>query len=296
MPGCQPTSTLTMFPCFVPSFGMAAVGAFVFGALSLVHAWLAWKNKTPFLVTNVYAGLAMTTGLLIRCVLTNNNSRPRDLTFDAMSLLLAGPTSVLSFMLMMTYTRMTWWITPSEQRKLTTLWLPPAFQTTCIATPQIIADVMVFLGSGTLLIKPAPRYVASAGAILEALGWTIFAALVVRFVCTSRNKWPTVDVETRQRAQRLGLALCASCALLVICGVARVFERGDITILQDLQLVHGWNTEEKPSLTSTAEWPVYAFEYLPAAAIMAIMSTVYPGRYLPKRLTGFRLRAKELTK
>ncbi|KAK4170542.1 hypothetical protein QBC43DRAFT_191249, partial [Cladorrhinum sp. PSN259] len=282
------------FPCFVPSVGMAVIGAIVFGTLTVVHTWLAWKNKTLFLIMNVYAGLAMTTGMLIRCILASNSSRPRDLTFDAMSLLLAGPSSVLSFMLIMTYTRLTWWIAPSEQRTSKTLWLPPAFQTTIIAAPQVVADTIVFLGSGTLLIKPAPKYVASTGAVLEAVTWMFFAGIVARFVCMSRNKWPVMDAGAQVRAQRLGLALCASCGLLVICGVARVFERSDITILQDLQLLDSRHRDERPSLMSTTEWPVYAFEYLPAAAIMVIMGVYYPGSYLPRRLTGFRLRAKLL--
>ncbi|KAK4231001.1 hypothetical protein QBC38DRAFT_355601 [Podospora fimiseda] len=279
-----------MFPCFAPSPIMPVVGASVFGALSLVHAWLAWKKKALFLLMNVYAGLAMTAGMLIRCVLARDNSRPRDLTFEAMSLLLAGPISVLSFMLIMTYTRMIWLVTSPEQRNLATLWLPPAFQTTLIATPQILADTIIFLGSGTLVIKPPPRYMAYYGAVLEAIGWISFTILVVRFVCMNkRNKWPIMDGESQKKAQRLGLALCASCALLVVCGVARVFERRDITTLQDLH-------EEEASLMSTTEWPVYTFEYLPVAAIMVIMGMFYPGCYLPKRLTGFRLRVKGLIK
>ena len=158
----------------------------------------------------------MTTGMLIRCVLATDNSRAPDLTFDAMLILLTGPTSVLAFMLIMTYTRLTWWITPPEQRTSAVLWLPPAFQTVVIATPQCIADSIVFFGSGILFIKPAPRYVALTGAVMEAVTWVWFGGMVARFVYISRNKWPIMDAKTQKRAQQLGMAVCASCVLLVV--------------------------------------------------------------------------------
>lgn len=158
----------------------------------------------------------MTAGMLIRCFLATNTSRARDPIFDAMSILLAGPTSVLAFMLIMTYTRLTWWITPPEQRTSAVLWLPPAFQTIVIATPQCIADAIVFFGSGILFIKPAPKYVALIGAIVEAMTWMWFGGIVARFVYISRNKWPMMDVKTQERARQLGMALCTSCVLLLV--------------------------------------------------------------------------------
>lgn len=74
----------------------------------------------------------------------------------------------------------------------------------------------------------------------------------------------------------------------------RIFEKVDITILQDLRVLDPSETKNKLSLLSTVEWPVYVFEYLPIAAIMGIMGLYHPGFYLPRRLTGFRLRAKGL--
>lgn len=48
-----------IFPFYTPSFDLAVAGTLIFGILTLVHAYLAWRTKTALFIMCVYAGAGM---------------------------------------------------------------------------------------------------------------------------------------------------------------------------------------------------------------------------------------------
>jgi hypothetical protein len=49
-------------------------------------------------------------------------------------------------------------------------------------------------------------------------------------------------------------------------------------------------------VVTTDEWPFYVFDILPNLLIFTILAVYHPGFYLPRRLTGFRLKSFALLK
>ncbi|KAK0716901.1 hypothetical protein B0T26DRAFT_647724 [Lasiosphaeria miniovina] len=288
-------ASIQLFPYYTPSFDLALTGAIVFGCLAAVHGWLAFKTRTVYFGISSKAALTMTIGMILRIVFATTpaeNVTVFSWPFAAMSLLLTMPGSIVGLVLMMTQTRLTWWITPAQDRTLGNLWVPPMYQSLFFATPQAVADAIGFIGSGILLIRPAPPHVASAGAVMDMLVWMALAGVVLRYAVISRRRWPPIERSMRDGSRRLSLALSVSAVLLAIRGVTQVLERDAAASLQaDPPLEAG-----ALPLLATEEWPIYAFDYLPIAAILVVMAVYYPGLYLPRRLTGFRLRTVALVR
>ncbi|GAB1311503.1 hypothetical protein MFIFM68171_01713 [Madurella fahalii] len=312
-PGNSPPE---IFPFYTPSFDLAVAGAFIFSTLTLVHTYLAWRTKTVLLIMCVYAGAALTTGFLLRIILSSPSSasshpssKSASLLHSVMALLLGAPASVLGFLLIMTYTRLTWWAVPPPHRRPAALWLPPAFQTTCLAAPQVLGDALAFFGSGFLFIPPGPPRMAAAGAVVDVLAWAVLSGMAVRFVWVistarrfaARARAPGSGgrcavtggllPEVELGARRLGVVLALSSLLLVVLGIDRVFSKDAVTLLRFLPASEA---RERLSVVVTEEWPEYLLYYIPAAGILLLMAIYHPGFYLPRRLTGMRLRTKEL--
>jgi hypothetical protein len=123
------------------------------------------------------------------------------------------PGTLLAISIIFTYTRLIWWITPLEHRNSETLWLPFRATSLIIAGAQLVAEVMMTIGTGQVVKITIPRLVSS-GAVLEMLVWMSLTVLVARFTLISR-RWP-MDVETRQGSLELGLALVGSSVLLSV--------------------------------------------------------------------------------
>ncbi|KAM0331451.1 hypothetical protein ACHAQA_003127 [Verticillium albo-atrum] len=116
------------------------------------------------------------------------------------------------------------------------------------------------------------------------LVWISFFGLVARFTVISR-RW-SMDAATRKGSLELGLALTASSFLLAILGIMNVLEKDALETLK---------ASRRPgSILTTEEWPTWVFNFLPTLLIISIMAVYHPGYYLPKRLTGLRLKGKEL--
>ncbi|KAK3393978.1 hypothetical protein B0H63DRAFT_531928 [Podospora didyma] len=280
---------------YSPSFDLAFTSVVVFAGLGVAHAWLAFKTRSMYFLMTAAAGIIMTAGMIIRLVFASvpaDNNGSYYWPFAFMSVLITMPGSILGVTLIMTYTRLTWWITPAEHRTLGELWLPPAYQTILLAGSQAVADSLTFLGSGTFLIRPGPPHLAAAGAVLDMLTWIVLASLAVRFVYVGRRRWAPIEKDVQRGLQELGPAVCFSTVLLVIRGVTQVLER-DVTAL--LTAVPPPDPMSLP-IMATEEWPVYVFDFLLIAVILLAMAVYHPGLYFPRRLTGFRLQTKALVR
>lgn len=53
-------------------------------------------------------------------------------------------------------------------------------------------------------------------------------------------------------------------------------------------------TRRPASILTTEEWPIWVFNFAPIVLIMGILAAYHPGDYLPRRLTGVRLKGNEL--
>ncbi|KAK0737361.1 hypothetical protein B0T21DRAFT_383349 [Apiosordaria backusii] len=148
------------------SFSLALSTAIIFLILSLLHTYLCVKKKTVFFAITIYASLAMTSSLTLKTYLINlqslllsspTTSTPMaeveraDILLVVMDLLEAIPASAMGFLLMMTYTRLTWLIVPKSARSgnkgQKVLGLPVRWQTSVLAMGQMVGDGMVGVGN-----------------------------------------------------------------------------------------------------------------------------------------------------
>ncbi|EEY21823.1 predicted protein [Verticillium alfalfae VaMs.102] len=192
-------------------------------------------------------------------------------------------TAVASTAVTFTYTRLVWWITPYEHRNISKLWLPPRATSLILVGLASVGDIVSTLGSGQI-IKPPPAHLQATGSVLKMLVWTAFFGLVARFTVMSR-RW-SMDEATRKGSLELGLALTASSFFLAIVGIMNVLEKDALETLK--------STRRPGSIVTTEEWPTWVFNFLPTLLVLSIMAVYHPGYYLPKRLTGARLRGREL--
>ncbi|KAM0272618.1 hypothetical protein ACHAQH_008609 [Verticillium albo-atrum] len=166
---------------------------------------------------------------------------------------------------------------------MTKLWLPPRTTSTILVVFATIGDVMSILGGGQI-IQPAPLHLQATGTVLKMMAWVATFGLIARFIVISR-RW-SMDSVTRKGSLELGLALTASSFLLVIVGIMNVLEKDALDTLKA--------TRRPGSIVTSEEWPTWVFSFLPTLLVLSIMAVYHPGYYLPKRLTGTRLKGKEL--
>ncbi|KAF3357218.1 40S ribosomal protein S27 [Verticillium dahliae VDG1] len=267
--GQQTEATGPAFAFFTPSFDLALAAAVISMALVVIHLGLTLRKRTMFF------GPVMTMASLpIHRVFA---------PLDALTPKTRITTAVASTAVTFTYTRLVWWITPYEHRNISKLWLPPRVTSLILVGLASIGDIISTLGNGQI-IKPPPAHLQATGSVLKMLVWTAFFGLVARFTVISR-RW-SMDEATRKGSLELGLALTASSFFLAIIGIMNVLEKDALETLM--------STRRPGSIITTEEWPSWVFNFLPTLLVLSIMAVYHPGYYLPKRLTGGRLKGKEL--
>ncbi|KAG7138214.1 hypothetical protein HYQ45_004636 [Verticillium longisporum] len=269
--GQQTEATGPVFPFFTPSFDLAFAAAVISMALVVIHLGLTLRKRT------MYFGPVMTMASLL--VMAPDVQQ----LFVVSSLVLMITTAAASTAVTFTYTRLVWWITPYEHRNISKLWLPPRATSLILVGLATVGDIVSTLGSGQI-IKFPPAHLQATGAVLKMLVWTAFFGLVARFTVMSR-RW-SMDEATRKGSLELGLVLTASSFFLAIIGIMNVLEKDALETLK--------STRRPGSIIITEEWPTWVFNFLPTLLVLSIMAVYHPGYYLPKRLTGARLKGKEL--
>ncbi|KAM0590506.1 hypothetical protein D7B24_003525 [Verticillium nonalfalfae] len=280
--GQQTEATGPVFPFFTPSFDLALAAAVISMALIVIHLSLTLRKRTMYFgpvmtMASLLFGVGMTTRLIV--VMAPDVQQP----FIVSSLVLMITTAVASTAVTFTYTRLVWWITPYEHRNISKLWLPPRATSLILVGLASVGDIVSTLGSGQI-IKPPPAHLQATGSVLKMLVWTAFFGLVARFTVMSR-RW-SMDEATKKGSLELGLALTASSFFLAIVGIMNVLEKDALETLK--------STRRPGSIITTEEWPTWVFNFLPTLLVLSIMAVYHPGYYLPKRLTGARLRGREL--
>ncbi|KAG7131135.1 hypothetical protein HYQ45_010183 [Verticillium longisporum] len=280
--GQQTEATGPAFAFFTPSFDLALAAAVISMALVVIHLGLTLRKRTMFFgPVMTMASLLFGVGMTLRLIMAMAPDVHQP--FIASSLLLMITTAVASTAVTFTYTRLVWWITPYEHRNISKLWLPPRVTSLILVGLASIGDIISTLGNGQI-IKPPPAHLQATGSVLKMLVWTAFFGLVARFTVISR-RW-SMDEATRKGSLELGLALTASSFFLAIIGIMNVLEKDALETLM--------STRRPGSIITTEEWPSWVFNFLPTLLVLSIMAVYHPGYYLPKRLTGGRLKGKEL--
>ncbi|CRK38315.1 hypothetical protein BN1708_007705 [Verticillium longisporum] len=280
--GQQTEATGPVFPFFTPSFDLAFAAAVISMALVVIHLGLTLRKRTMYFgpvmtMASLLFGVGMTTRLIV--VMAPDVQQ----LFVVSSLVLMITTAAASTAVTFTYTRLVWWITPYEHRNISKLWLPPRATSLILVGLATVGDIVSTLGSGQI-IKFPPAHLQATGAVLKMLVWTAFFGLVARFTVMSR-RW-SMDEATRKGSLELGLVLTASSFFLAIIGIMNVLEKDALETLK--------STRRPGSIIITEEWPTWVFNFLPTLLVLSIMAVYHPGYYLPKRLTGARLKGKEL--
>lgn len=107
---------------------------------------------------------------------TINQLERADVVLVVMDLLEAIPASAMGFLLMMTYTRLTWFIIPKSGRKNGRVFgLPARWQTSLLALGQMVGDGLVGVGHYYGL-----GYLQSLGGVVGLMTWGVLGGLVVR--------------------------------------------------------------------------------------------------------------------
>lgn len=192
-----------------------------------------------------------------------------------------------------------WWVTPPEYRNISNLWLPPRATSFILVLAAAVGDVVSTIGSGQL-IKPAPPRLQATGAVIKMLVWIFTFGLVARLTLISR-RW-RMDPDTRRGSLELGLALTAATFLLSVSitstfGPSPTYRSqilGIMNVLEKDALESLIKSRRPSSILTTEEWPVWVFNFAPTILIFGIMAAYHPGDYLPRRLTGLRLKGNEL--
>ncbi|KAH6695123.1 hypothetical protein F5X68DRAFT_227120 [Plectosphaerella plurivora] len=270
------------FPFFTPSFDLALIGAVVGAAMVFIHLGLVIRTKAfyfgPVIVpATLMFAVGMTSRLIVIVTPSMSNA------FIVSSFVLMVTSAILSTALVFTYTRLMWWVTPPEYRNISNLWLPPRATSFILVLAAAVGDVVSTIGSGQL-IKPAPPRLQATGAVIKMLVWIFTFGLVARLTLISR-RW-RMDPDTRRGSLELGLALTAATFLLSILGIMNVLEKDALESLI--------KNRRPSSILTTEEWPVWVFNFAPTILIFGVMAAYHPGDYLPRRLTGLRLKGNEL--
>ncbi|KAK4185749.1 hypothetical protein QBC35DRAFT_297714 [Podospora australis] len=283
-------------PTFLLDFQLSIAASIILFLLFLLHSALSYRTSSLFPCIAIYSSLAMSVGFVLRSVPLSDP----DASYFAQSnlriasfFLLSCPLSVVAIMLMMTYTRLTFWLTPPEERTRKTTILPMRWQTTILAAPQIVADTLVFVGTEPVLdlALPWPMLVGKA---LGALAWVFFAGMVMRYVRLAKKRgWDG----QKKGGRKMGLGLGVCSGLLVVSILSLSLHRK----AKDKR--RKANRKKKVvAIYRNVDWFLgeymfylqYLLEFVPAGLILIIMAVCHPGLYFPKRLTGARLRAKKL--
>ncbi|CAP67708.1 uncharacterized protein PODANS_1_15980 [Podospora anserina S mat+] len=296
--GYYRSNTPMVYPFTTSSFPLALTTAILFLILTILHAYLCFKKKTVFFAITIYASLAMATSQTMKCYLvqlqtiilhstnlsssTINQLERADVVLVVMDLLEAIPASAMGFLLMMTYTRLTWFIIPKSGRKNGRVFgLPARWQTSLLALGQMVGDGLVGVGHYYGL-----GYLQSLGGVVGLMTWGVLGGLVVR----------AGRVEVREEVKevkRFVWAVGGAVGLLIGCATARIIRREAVAYF--LAEAPWWSSEYGVSETfAMSEWPVYVFQHLPILLILVLMAVYHPGAYLPRRLTGWRLNTKKL--
>ncbi|KAK4174169.1 hypothetical protein QBC36DRAFT_358152 [Triangularia setosa] len=284
------------------SFPFALSTAIIFFILSFLHTYLCVKKKTIFFAITIYASLAMATAQTLKSylvqlqatLLSPSNFNNPDIVdqFEhagvlliVMELLEAVPASAMGFLLMMTYTRLTWFIVPKSGRKKgRVLGLPVRWQTSILALGQMVGDALVGVGH-----YYGFGFLQSLGGVIGLMTWGWLAGLVVRLGRVKMEEGRRVLKEVKKFVWVVGGAV----GLLLVCGIARVIRREQVSYL-----MYGipWisSEDDESVMFAMAEWPVYVFQHLPIALMLVLLAVYHPGDYLPRRLTGWRLKTKRL--
>ncbi|KAK4197134.1 hypothetical protein QBC40DRAFT_342202 [Triangularia verruculosa] len=288
------------YPFTPTTFNLALTTAIVFFILSLLHTLFCIKKKTVFFAITIYASLAMTTAQILKCYLVGlQNSLLDPNAFDSpavfdrleqagiitivMELLEAVPASAMGFLLMMTYTRLTWFVVAKPGRKNGRVFgLPVRWQTSILALGQMVGDGLVGVGHyyGIDALQ-------SFGGVIGIMTWGLLGGLVVRL---GRVK---IAEEERRGVKKLVWAVGGSVGLLLVCGITRIIRREQVAyLLSDVPWIS--LEDDDTNFYALEEWPVYVFQHLPIVVILVLLAVYHPGDYLPKRLTGWRLKTKRL--
>ncbi|KAK0664489.1 hypothetical protein QBC41DRAFT_233784 [Cercophora samala] len=287
------------------SFAFALSTAIIFLIFSVLHTYLCFRKKTVFFAITIYASLAMATSQTMKAylvqlqtaILTSDDFTSglidqierSEIMFVVMELLGAVPASAMGFLLMMTYTRLTWFVvTKSGRKKGRVFGLPARWQTSVLAVGQMVGDGLVGVGHYYGL-----GYLQTLGGLVGLMTWGVLLVLMVRL---GRVKGEEEGGERREQlkgVRRFVWAVGGSVGLLFLCGVARIIRREAVSYFMAETT---WeSTEDGASeIVAMSEWPEYVFQHLPIVLILVLLAVYHPGDYLPRRLTGWRLKTKRL--
>ncbi|KAL9060036.1 MAG: hypothetical protein Q9162_000886 [Coniocarpon cinnabarinum] len=196
----------------------------------------------------------------------------------------------------MVLSRLIWFITPHSRLDWHLTGLPPRFIGIIFVALDFFALVIEILGSATYLGKNDDDSDKQTTSNTLAFGLVVQAAIIILFlaVCTifavKGKRWNAltiwkVEPNVRSQWQRLLYAIIAANALILLRTIFNMIET--FALAKTSQ-------DDVSAYLLNHEWTYCVFDAIPMLASVILLLVFHPGQYIPRRFTGFRLRAKAL--
>ncbi|KAF2434667.1 hypothetical protein EJ08DRAFT_426080 [Tothia fuscella] len=268
---------------YTPSFGMAIVGASAFLISSGFHIHQMFKYKSWYFNLMTQAVLMSSVSMIARThsIMTLRDTGATGPFVIFMIMDMIGP-SLAVIGNIFTLTRVIWWVTPNERRNFKTLCAPPHAISMMWAVLFSIPDIAKSVGQQAFKPQdPTGLKIQEIGQVLQffaLLGFFIFA---LRFMRMSK-RWLVHGAAEEKQWRKLGWTTVAVAGLTLARSVFAV-------------VAHDARADPK-SFYAQHEFMYWITQAIPLFVVYALYNFYFPGEFLPREYTGFRLKLKEIEK
>lgn len=210
----SPMATTAVNPyIYAPSFSIAVVGSISFLIAGFILSAQLIRNKAWYFNLIPQAALLEAAGMIAR---TDSTLHVTNLTaFAAQVLATAIPESLVAIGDIFTFTRIMWWVTPTDKRNHENMGVPVKWVSAIWASMSVTCDILKAIGS-TLRTNPTAQKVEMVGLILQFFVFTAFTMYSARFMWRAR-RWLISGEAEAKSWERLGWTVVGVMGTLAVC-------------------------------------------------------------------------------
>jgi RTA1 like protein len=301
------TSALSNLPggpfIYLPSFSIALSGAVIFLLLATLSTYQCLRHRAWYFNLLPQAAFLSAAGMIARTHATLHTSNLS--AFTAQTLLLMIPGSLIGIANIFTFTRLMWWVTPSDKRNARTLLCPPKWISAVWVGTLAATDIVKTVGMN-LRMNPTAQRAEEIGLVLQFFVLAAFAGLMGRFMWMSRAWLVNGDAEARDW-RMLGWTICSVAAIdavSFIVGTSRKQIADGEMQFRAMYVVVEFDAAPNPvlptttsqglSFVATHEWPFWFGDVLPILLMYCLYCYNHPGAYLPREYTRLRFKIQSI--
>lgn len=294
---------------YTPSFSIAVVGSVVFAIAGFALSAQLIRNKAWYFNLMPQAALIEAAGMIAR---TDSTLHVTNLTAFAVQMLATSiPASLVAIGNIFTFTRLMWWVTPSDKRTFQTIGVPTKWVSAIWASMSVACDILKSIGSN-LRTNPTAQKVEMIGLILQFFVFAAFTLFSARFMWRARSWLISGEAESKYW-ERLGWTIVGVMGTLAVCNskspslqsltnppqlraIFVVIEFDGQPQLPANPAAAAAAASSPPMLSFIAihEWPFWFFDVFPMAVAFALFICNNPGDYLPREYTRLRFKIRDI--